>query len=62
MTTCCGWLLLLEVAADEQVEKLVGAAELDIGADLDGVSALDDRLPFPSQPPFPRPTVRLGQA
>ena len=35
-------LLLLEVAADEDVEELVGAADFDVGADFDGVPALDD--------------------
>ena len=35
---------LLEVAADEDVEKLVGAAELDIGADFHRVPALHHRV------------------
>lgn len=33
---------LLEVAADEVVVHLVGAAELDIGLDVDGIPALDE--------------------
>ena len=32
----------LEVAANEDVEELVGAAKLDVGLDDDGVPALDD--------------------
>ncbi len=34
--------VFLEVAADEEVEELVGAAEFDVGADFDGVPALHD--------------------
>ena len=33
---------LLEIAADEDIEELVGAAEFDVGADFHGVPALHD--------------------
>lgn len=32
----------MEVAADEDVEELVGAADFDVGADFDGVPTLHD--------------------
>jgi hypothetical protein len=35
---------LLHIAADEDIEELVGAAEFDIGFDLDGVPALHDGI------------------
>lgn len=34
--------LFLEVAADEEVEELIGAADFDVGMDHDGVPALED--------------------
>ena len=37
-------LLALEVASDHDVEKLVGASELDVGFDHDRVPALHDRI------------------
>ena len=35
---------LLQIAPDQDVEKLIGAAEFDIGLDLDGIPALHDRI------------------
>jgi hypothetical protein len=37
-------LLLLEIAPDQQIEQLVSATELDVGAHLDGVPALHHRV------------------
>ena len=34
----------LQLAADQVVERLVGAAELDVGPDLDRVDALQQRV------------------
>ena len=45
ITTCCACaLLLLQLAADEQVEQLIGAAELDVGLHHHRVPALEQRV------------------
>ena len=36
--------LALQIAADEDIEKLIGAADLDVGLHLHGIPALDDRV------------------
>ena len=46
ITATCGALagVLLQLAAEQDVEGLIGAAELDVGADLDRVVRLHERI------------------
>ena len=45
MTTCGSWpYSLMQLAADQQVEELVGAAELDVRLERDRVVALQQRV------------------
>ena len=48
---------LLQMAAHDEVEELVGAAELDVGADLDRVHALQQRVQELHQRDRRRPTA-----
>ena len=53
--------LLLEVAAHQQVEQLVGAAELHVGLDLDGVVRLEQRVEELHQRDRGPPSLALGE-
>ena len=45
MTTCGSWpYSRMQVAADEQIEELIGAAHLDVGLQRDRVVALRERV------------------